>query len=268
MSGSEAGGGERAREDWARMAALVIADGLSSHHLDVGSPGWDGAQLLKVTNVPGTLCYISVAADGAVEWEHWPCEGRQADPACTAAMVLGILGADDASTVAVPAAGCRCSVSFTGVAGRILVGCGLRVVVRAYPDQEALEVYSDIEVTSPDRPERGTVRVAGDGSLAWCCRARVAPEDEGALDLAEVAGIIARALTGTDRPGAWPPHGRHRPAGDLAAGVAARPAWPVPPPQAATFLNDLQEADLNDPARARLGRRLRAVECGRGDQPS
>jgi hypothetical protein len=200
-----AGEGGRAGQGWAQVAALVIADEFTSHDLSVRNPAWEGAQHLAVTNVPGTLCHVSVAADGLVEWELWPCEGRRADPACTAMMVLGILGAGVANVALVPATSFRCAVSFKGAAGRILAGHGMRVVVRADPDQDVFEVYSDIEVTNPVRPERGTVRVADDGSLTWRCRARTTPEDNGALDPAQLAGIIARAVTGMDHPGARPP---------------------------------------------------------------
>jgi len=82
MSGSEAavtatemlaGAGEQAGHDWAQLAALVIADELTSHDLNVASPGWEGSHQLTVTNVPGMACHVSVAADGLVEWERWPC---------------------------------------------------------------------------------------------------------------------------------------------------------------------------------------------------
>jgi len=111
--------------------------------------------------------------------------------------VLRILGAGAVGTAVIPAPGCRCVVSFKGAAGRILAGHGMNVTVRAYPDQEFFEVYSDIEVTNPARPERGTVRVADDGSLLWRCRARTVQGDEEALDPAQIACIIAQALTRT-----------------------------------------------------------------------
>lgn len=195
------GDGEQAGYDWARMAALVIADELTGHDLDVRSPGWDGSEYLKVTSAPGMLCEVWVSASGQVEWECSPSAGRQADPACTAGRVLGILGAGAGAAAsgraAAHAPGCRCAVSFEGAAGRVLAGHGMRVVVRAYLDQELFEAYSEIEVTNPARPERGTVHVAGDGSLIWRCRARTSPgDDTTALDPAQVAGIIARALTG------------------------------------------------------------------------
>jgi hypothetical protein len=49
---------------------LVIADQLTSHDLNVRSPGCEGSQQLTVTNVPGMTCHVSVAADGLVEWAH------------------------------------------------------------------------------------------------------------------------------------------------------------------------------------------------------
>jgi hypothetical protein len=197
--------GEQAGQDAARLAALVISDELTSRSLDVRSPDWDGSHFLRVTNVPGILCQVTIAADGSVECERWLCEGRQADPACTAVVVLRILGGDaGVEPLVTNAWGCRCGVSFKGAAGRILADHGMQVTTRAYPDQEFFEVYSEIEVTNPARPERGTVSVADDGSLVWRCRARTCPGDDEALDPAQIAGIIARALTGTDLPGERP----------------------------------------------------------------
>jgi hypothetical protein len=66
----------------------------------------------------------------------------------------------------------------------------------------------EIEVTNPVRLERGTVRVADDGSLSWRCRARTVLGDDGVLDPAEIAGIIARAVTRTDQLSVRPPCGQ------------------------------------------------------------
>lgn len=197
-----AGEGEHAGQDWARLAALVIADELTSHDLNVRSPDRDESQHLKVTNLPGTLCHISVAADGLVELERWPIEGHQTDPACIAMAVLKVLGADTASVAAFPVPGYSCAVSFKGAVARILADHGMSVTVRACPDQEFFEVYSDIEVANPALPERGMVYVADDSSFLWRCRTRAMPKDKGVLDPAQIAGIIARAVTGTDHPGA------------------------------------------------------------------
>jgi hypothetical protein len=200
---------ELAGQDAAALAALVITDELTRHSLDVRSPDDDGSHYLRVTNAPGALCHVSVAADGSVEWERWPCQGRQADPACAAAAVLRILGGDAGARPAAAHAGrCRCGVSFTAAAGRILAGHGMLVTVRAYPDQEFFEVYSEIEVTNPAMPERGTVAVADDGSVLWRCRARLRPDDAGSVDPAQIAAMIAQALTCGDRPATQPAHAR------------------------------------------------------------
>src|SRR5215467_11672360 len=188
-------------QDAARLAASVIADELTAHGLDVRGPDWDGSHPLEVTNAPGMLCQVSVSAGGSVEWERRLCEGRHADPACTAAAVLQMLGGDPGTGPAASrAGGCRCGVSFKGAAGRILAGHGLQVTVRAYPDQRLFEVYCEIEVTNPARPERGTVAVADDGSVRWRCHARLRPDDAGSLDPAQIAGIIAQALPDGNRP--------------------------------------------------------------------
>lgn len=92
---------EQAGREAARLA-LVIGDELTACSLDVRSPDWDGSQFLKVTNVPWMLSQVSVAAGGLVEWERWPCKGRQDDLACTAATVLQILGGTASAEPAMP----------------------------------------------------------------------------------------------------------------------------------------------------------------------
>lgn len=67
---------EQAGQVAAGLATLVIGDELAAR-----SPDRDGSQFLKVTNVPGMLCQVSVAADGLVEWEIRPCEGHRQGPA-------------------------------------------------------------------------------------------------------------------------------------------------------------------------------------------
>jgi hypothetical protein len=51
---------------------------------------------------------------------------------------------------------------------------GLTVVLRVSEDLESFEATTDIEVTSPARPQRGTVTLSDDAALDWCCDWRAA----------------------------------------------------------------------------------------------
>ena len=175
-----------------KAAASAIADELTASSLDVRNPEWDGSQFLKVTNVPGIVCEVLVGADGSVEWEWRPLDSRKADPAWTAEAVLRILGAD---ATAHPPAAPAGQFSFKSVVGRMLADCGMRVCVNVQVDQRFFEVYSEILVTNPERPGRGSACVGDDGSVFWQCRISEQPGDAGALDPGEIARMVARALT-------------------------------------------------------------------------
>ena len=173
--------------DAAQAAALVIADELSGHDFEVHDPE---ARCLKVTNAPGILCDILVRADGLVEWESRPCDISQADPAWTARAVLSLLGAGAQVQPAATPAGLS---SFTSVVGQMLADHGMDVSVKVY--QRVFEVYTEIHVTNPGHPGRGFARVASDGLVLWQCRFMEQPGNVTALDPAEIARMVAQALT-------------------------------------------------------------------------
>lgn len=73
----------------------IVADGLTSQGFDVRSPAWEDAEFLRVTNVRGMLCEVTINSTGRVCWECRLCNGSHHDPAHVVNMVSGILGSDN-----------------------------------------------------------------------------------------------------------------------------------------------------------------------------
>ena len=83
-----------------------------------------------------------------------------------------------------------------GAVGRRVRDRGLVVALRVREDLESFEATTDIEVTSPARPWRGTMRLSDNADLEWECDCRAAFQG----DTAQLASIIAPILHGTQPP--------------------------------------------------------------------
>jgi hypothetical protein len=55
------------------------------------------------------------------------------------------------------------------------------VALHVSEDLESFEATTDIDVTSPARPWRGTVRLSDDAAVDWRCHWRTAFQDPAAL---------------------------------------------------------------------------------------
>jgi hypothetical protein len=62
------------------------------------------------------------------------------------------------------------------------------------PDESACEVHAEVEITHPDRPERGTVWVSDEGMIRWECRVSQPGGPGGGVGPLEAAETIARSL--------------------------------------------------------------------------
>jgi hypothetical protein len=144
-----------------------------------------------MTNVRGALCEIDFTGDGRIVWEYRRCHGFSLDPDEITGMVLGILGATGQYPGLAPVPG----LTFKGVVGRALTARGMAVrLVLIHCDELNFDVYAEIEAVNPDRPDRGLVNVADDGTVRWEC-ALVGSLGSG-LGPGDVAEIIATALAG------------------------------------------------------------------------
>jgi len=185
------------QQDCSETAAdvrLAIADGLTAHDLDVLDPAAEGSQYLKVTNARGALCEIMISEHGSATWEYHPF-GGEPGPAQVTAMVLELLGAGngehlDASSKQRP------GLTLTGIVGKALTERGMRVrLAEAGRDEDLSEMYAEIVVINPARPDRGTAQASDDGMIRWECRFTDPARSTRGIDPAAIAGTIARALS-------------------------------------------------------------------------
>jgi hypothetical protein len=171
-----------------------LADRLTGRGFDVGGSAWDHTRRLQISNVRGALCEVSLRDDGHMSWEYRPCRGTHLDPAHVADMVMGILGAEDEQRGAYAR---HPGLTFKGVVGRALAGCGMTVrLVTILRDDVSYDLYAEIEVTNPARPGRGRVRVTDHATVRWECPYRIpaAAPDAAALNLGDIVDIIAAVL--------------------------------------------------------------------------
>jgi hypothetical protein len=108
-------------------------------------------------------------------------------------MALCILDADSAPAMRVPVLPGPL-MTFKGRVGRAAADQGMQVSLKVLDeDRQFFEVYAEINITNPVRPERGTVRVADDGLISWHCQIRNPGQPEGGLDIDEVIRTLAES---------------------------------------------------------------------------
>src|SRR6266566_3787403 len=149
-------------------AMHMVAEKLTAHGFDVRGPEWEEGRRLRVTNLPGTTCEVTVE-DGFVTWEYWRWASKGADPDRLAGQVMRLLTGDAATLLPSGAAARSVRVGMQGIVGRELKAKGLDVDLDIYADHGAFEVIAEIVVTNPAHPERGRVRVGDEAGLLWEC---------------------------------------------------------------------------------------------------
>jgi hypothetical protein len=181
--------------DTAARAAEAIADALTLHDFDVCEPGQPGSVFLQVSNVRGARCELTVYDSGRLDWEYRHHDGDRSDPCLLAAMILHLLGGDHATT------GCahvthHPQQTLKGQVGRVAADQGMQVCLNVLDkDAQVFEVYAEITITNPTRPDRGTVRVADDGLLCWHCQIQHPGHPENGLEIGEITTTLAQSLT-------------------------------------------------------------------------
>jgi len=135
-----------------------------------------------------------ISEHGSVTWEYHPFSGGPG-PAQVTAMVLELLGVGNgqdrgASSNRWP------GLALTGIVGQALTERGMRVrLAEAGRDEDLSEMYAEIVVINPARPDRGTAQASDDGMIRWECRLTDPARSTREIDPAEIAGTIARALS-------------------------------------------------------------------------
>jgi hypothetical protein len=184
---------EAAGDDTTGDVIGTVMDGLASHGLDVRSPEWDGAHILKMTHVPGILCEVAIYDSGSVVWEYRMLGGAKVDPVHVTSIAMSILGASfmesDAALVRKYS-----NLTLKGRAGLALAERGMEVSLEVYTDEIFFDAYSEIEVTNPEQPGRGTLRIADDESFRWDCRLKGVASDATGIDPQDFVETIAKSL--------------------------------------------------------------------------
>jgi hypothetical protein len=139
----------------------------------------DGYELIISGVATGKSC-LSLTGIRQACWHYEPLAGSSTHPAALTA-IIGHLLAAPYSTRAVRDQTAYRAFPLKGKVGRMLENLGLTVALRVTEDWESFEATTDIDVTSPARPSRGTVRLSDDAAVDWRCNWRTAFQSPAAL---------------------------------------------------------------------------------------
>jgi hypothetical protein len=191
---------EHALSQPADQALLSIADQLTAAGFDIRSPAWEETAYLEITNAPGSLSELTVTSYGTVTWEYRPNHAGYMPPNRPAAIVLSLLDPADRprSIQAEPQA----DLTLMSLTGRALAGHGLAVTLDVLDvNQTFYDTYSELRITNPVRPERGTASLASDGTIWWECHTNHPATPKPALSLADISAAIVQALASASSSG-------------------------------------------------------------------
>ena len=168
----------------------LVAAGLSAdRQRDVALRAEDDRSL-TVTGPGGSRCLLTTDDDGMVMAEAWPGTDGPADPAVIAAMIMRILDGDQENWHPDWPADSR--LPLNSLVGRALSNSGLEVSMVVYEDPPNYEVFADVVVISPGRPEHGKIRLNDDGVLDW---EWLSPPDASTAAIAErIVSVITTTL--------------------------------------------------------------------------
>jgi hypothetical protein len=180
-------------------ALLILADQLTAAGYHACSPAWNGQGYLKIANARRVLSDITIDPAGAVTWECRPASPARTTGAQLTAAILAVL--DPAADPACVAVEQRTDLTPASLAGRALTACGLHVRLEVLDLSQAdYAAYTELRITNPNRPERGTATIADDGTTWWECTTHQPPGSQTALSLDNIADAITRALAATAPP--------------------------------------------------------------------
>lgn len=190
---------EQSNGELADRATRAIADGLTAQGLDIRSPAGERSRFLKITNARGMFCELAIGEEGSVTWECRPFSGGATRPAAIAAMVLAVLGSEPRADYCSAPPALFTGLTLKGAAGRALREHGMQVFLHVLDcDDDRCEVYAEIEVTNPARPDQGRAHVDDDGLVLW--ESHLSDPASGMLGISpeEIVRTIAGALTGRE----------------------------------------------------------------------
>ena len=142
-------------------------------------PGW----ACRYPSPPRTTCeltilgvttgksFLALDASGQARWYYEPAAGPATSPATLTAIIAYLLGAP--STPGQPG-GLPCLARSKDRSAGPCKTSGLTVTLRVSEDLDSFEATTDIDITSPARPQLGTITLSDDAALDWRCDWRAA----------------------------------------------------------------------------------------------
>jgi hypothetical protein len=140
------------------LSRRLAAAGLG---VEIGSQQ-DTCQLTIVGAATGKS-FVALDASGRARWYYEPSTGPGTSPASLAAIITYLLGVPPSA----PSLAIYQALPLKGQVGRALQDQGLTVALRVSEDLESFEATTDIDITSPIRPQLGTVTLSDDAALDW-----------------------------------------------------------------------------------------------------
>jgi hypothetical protein len=132
---------------------------------------WMGVQVsrhrntceLTIVGAASGKSLLAFGTSGQARWYYEPAAGPLTSPATLTTIISYLLHAPHPTvTLATYRA-----LPLKGQVGRTLQDQGLMVTLRVSEDLESFEATTDIDVTSPSRPELGAITVSDDAALDW-----------------------------------------------------------------------------------------------------
>jgi hypothetical protein len=170
----------------ADAAAPALARQLAAAGLGVEVSRRPGTCELTIAGTATGKSLVALDTGGQARWYYEPATGPATSPATLAGIINHLLGEPPAPPI--PAA--YRALPVKGQVGRCLQDEGLTVVLRVSEDWESFEATTDIDITSPARPQLGTVTLSDDAALDWHLNWRAAFEG----DPAALIGLIIPVL--------------------------------------------------------------------------
>ncbi len=149
-----------------------------------------------ILGVTSGKCLVTLDTRGQARWYYEPA-GLSASPAALTAITCYLLGVPhDPARLARYRA-----LPLKGQVGRSLQDQGLSVTLRISEDPESFEATTDIDITSPTRPQLGTITVSDDAALDWHCDLTAAFGGNPATLIDVIIPILREGCTaGASRP--------------------------------------------------------------------
>jgi hypothetical protein len=143
--------------------AQVLARRLATAGMGVEVSTRRGGCELTVLGVKSGKCLVTLNPSGQARWYHEPAAGPATRPAALAAIIAYLLSAPHDPAALAPYR----ALPLKGQIGRALQDQGLSVALRISEDLGSFEATTDIDITSPAKPQLGTIRLSDDAALDW-----------------------------------------------------------------------------------------------------